>query len=218
MKKEEWNEGLNYIDLDIVEKYIAQKERLQKKKSFKSVCVRIGAIAACFALIIGAAIVVPLLSEGDLGIIPTPNIRPNIPIVDRYEASVEPKYYRIGGSGLSVSGGVHHSYYSFGMSVEAQLIEVLPDSYNFFSDWNQSEYRLLKMKPVKTLRGQEITEEFYYAIYIDYLTDFSVFDRFVIHNMAQYAHEYSVMYNRTQDKAEQLNLVLFVIIQLKLAD
>ena len=51
MKKKEWNEGLNYLDPDLVEKHIEQKERLrQKNKKPKSVWLRFGAIAACFAV------------------------------------------------------------------------------------------------------------------------------------------------------------------------
>ena len=32
MKKKEWNEGLNYLDPDLVEKHIEQKEKLRQKK------------------------------------------------------------------------------------------------------------------------------------------------------------------------------------------
>ena len=32
MKKKEWNEGLNYLDPDLIEKHIEQKERLRQKK------------------------------------------------------------------------------------------------------------------------------------------------------------------------------------------
>ena len=51
MKKKEWNEGLNYLDPDLVEKHIEQKERLrQKNQKPKSIWLRFGAIAACFAI------------------------------------------------------------------------------------------------------------------------------------------------------------------------
>ena len=32
MKKKEWNEGLNHLDPDLIEKHIEQKERLRQKK------------------------------------------------------------------------------------------------------------------------------------------------------------------------------------------
>ena len=51
MKKKEWNEGLNHIDPDLVEKYVEQKDRLrQKNKKPKGVWLRFGAIAAGFAI------------------------------------------------------------------------------------------------------------------------------------------------------------------------
>ena len=31
MKKQEWNEGMNHLDPDIIEKYIEQKDRLRQK-------------------------------------------------------------------------------------------------------------------------------------------------------------------------------------------
>ena len=59
MKKIEWNEALNYLDSDLVENHIEQKERLrQKKQKTKRTGFRIGAIAACFCLIIVATIMV----------------------------------------------------------------------------------------------------------------------------------------------------------------
>lgn len=54
-----------------------------------------------------------------------------------------------------------------------------------------------------------MVEEFYYLIPVEFSTDFSIFDSFVINNMAQFSYEQTVMYNKTQGKAEQLNLVVF---------
>ncbi len=72
MKKKEWNEGLNHLDPDLIEKHIEQKERLrQKKQKTKGIWLRFGAIAACFLLIVSAIIVVPML-RGDDPISPLP--------------------------------------------------------------------------------------------------------------------------------------------------
>ncbi|MBR2387397.1 MAG: hypothetical protein IKB02_01370 [Clostridia bacterium] len=66
MKKKEWNEGLNYLDPDLIEKHIEQKERLrQKNKKPKSVWLRFGAIAACFLLIASAVIAVPMMFDSN---------------------------------------------------------------------------------------------------------------------------------------------------------
>ena len=72
MKKKEWNEGLNHLDPDLIEKYIEQKERLrQKNKKAKGVWLRFGAIAACFLLIVSAVIAVPMLQKSKLPDVPT---------------------------------------------------------------------------------------------------------------------------------------------------
>ena len=72
MKKKEWNEGLNYLAPDLVEKYIEQKERLrQKKPKNKVVWLRFGTIAACLVLFFSALIVVPMLQENNLPDVPT---------------------------------------------------------------------------------------------------------------------------------------------------
>jgi hypothetical protein len=71
MKKKEWNEGLNYLDPDLVEKHIEQKERLrQKKQKNKAVWLRFGAIATCFVLILSAVIAVPMLQKANLPDVP----------------------------------------------------------------------------------------------------------------------------------------------------
>ena len=72
MKKKEWNEGLDHLDPDLVEKYVEQKDRLrQKNKKSKTVWLRFGAIAACFMLILSAVIVVPMLQDNNLPDVPT---------------------------------------------------------------------------------------------------------------------------------------------------
>ena len=74
MKKKEWNEGLNYLDPDIVEKYVEQKDRLaQQRKMSKAMWLRLGAVAACFVLIVSAIVVVTMLKGDAPGIIPNPD-------------------------------------------------------------------------------------------------------------------------------------------------
>ena len=205
MKKKEWNEGLNYLDPDLIEKYVEQKEMLrEKKQKNKNVWLRFEAIAACFVLILSAVIVVPMLREDEPGVI----IPPDIPIVNAQIPSSAPHYYG-NESSSGMSAGAQMEVNPTGISVTAKLVEALPDVYTFFDDWNQDEFRLLRMQTIKLLRGQEMVEEFYYLIPVGFSTDFSIFDRFVINNMAQFSYEQTVMYNKTQGKAEQLNLVVF---------
>ena len=192
----------------IKDKVYAKTNLKKERKTNKNVWLRFGAIAACFLLIVSAIIVVPMLREDDPGIIPNPDNDSNLPIVNIQTPTSEPHYYgNESSSGMSSDANMDAN--PAGISVTAKLIEMLPDTYTFFDDWNQYEYRLLRMKTVKLLRGTEMTEEFYYMVPVAFVTDFSVYDSFVIKNMAQFAYDYSVMYNKTQGKAEQLNLPLF---------
>lgn len=72
MKKEEWNEALNHLDSNLVEKYVRQKDKLrQNDKKGKGIWIRFGAIAACFALIFGAVQIIPSMKKNTLPIVPT---------------------------------------------------------------------------------------------------------------------------------------------------
>ena len=53
MKKQEWTAGLDHIDPVLLEQYEKQKEALIEKKKKRNFWLRAGAIAACFALILG---------------------------------------------------------------------------------------------------------------------------------------------------------------------
>lgn len=60
MKKREWSEGIDHIDPALVEEYVEKKDRLKKTKSRKGVWLRIGVIAACLVLIVGAIVIIPI--------------------------------------------------------------------------------------------------------------------------------------------------------------
>ena len=211
MKENEFLDGVSNIESDVVERFVSMDNQLQKKASkpkSKNVWLRFGAIAACFLVIVSAVIVVPMLREDDPGVIPRPDNRPNIPIINGQIPSSAPHYHgNQSSSGTSGEGQMEVD--PTGLSVTAKVVEALPDVYTFFDDWNQDEFRLLRMQTIKLLRGQEMVEEFYYLIPVGFSTDFSIFDSFVINNMAQFSYEQTVMYNKTQGKAEQLNLVVF---------
>lgn len=62
MKKEEWNRGLNDIDSDLVEEYVQNSEKAGKRRQKRTLFIRLGALAACFCVLIGA-VLVPVLSR-----------------------------------------------------------------------------------------------------------------------------------------------------------
>ena len=65
MTKKEWNEGLNLLDSDLVEKYVEQKEKIKQKKKSKRVWTRLGTVAACLVLVGGVIAGVYVLREDE---------------------------------------------------------------------------------------------------------------------------------------------------------
>lgn len=70
MKKEQWNEGLNHLDADIVEGYIAQRERLRRKKRYGSKWMPI-ATAVMVLVLVSVVLIVPMLDKITVGSLPT---------------------------------------------------------------------------------------------------------------------------------------------------
>ena len=189
MKKTEWNEGLSLIDNDIVESFIEQKESLKRRKRKRNIFIRYGAIAACLALIIGVSLFIPIMSDSYS--VANPQAPSKMPCFFGSEQSVGP----------TIEGDLDFT----GISVTAELVEILPDTYIFFDEWHQMEFRLLRMKTVTLLKGEKMTKSFLYLIPTDYMTDFTKYSKFVILDMAQIGYDsFSVMYNVTDGKAEQL--------------
>ena len=76
MKENEFLDGVSNIEPDVVERFVSMDNKLQKKANkskTKGIWLRFGAIAACFLLIVSAVIVVPMLREGDPGVIVPPD-------------------------------------------------------------------------------------------------------------------------------------------------
>ena len=207
MKENEFLDGVSNIEPDIVERFVSMDNKLQKKANkpkSKGVWLRFGATVACLLLVVSVILVVPMLREDDPGVIPGPgttdgNNRPNIPIVNVQVPSSVPQYY---GSEATGDGGAAAEINTEGVSVIARLITVLPDTYTFYDDWTQ------EMETIKLLKGENITDTFYYIVPKRFMTDFTIFDKFVIVDMGQYGYENSVLYNKTQSCAERLDIVL----------
>lgn len=193
MKKQEWNEALNNLDPEIVEKYVSQKDQLRQKKRKKTVWFRAVIIAACLAVVV--CVLVTLILKGNH----------DLTIIDPQAPSFEPIYY-----GSPSSLDLYGDALLDGPSVIAEFVEALPDVYTVYDDWNQDEIMLIRMKTVKLLGGsKEMPEEFYYMVPVAFMTDFSLYDSFIIKRMGQASYEYAVLYNKTKGEPEQIHLAMF---------
>ena len=194
MKKQEWNEALNHLDPEIVEKYVLQKDELRQKKRKKTVWFRAVIIAACLAVVV-VCVFVTLILKGNH----------DLTIIDPQAPSLEPVYY-----GSPSSLDVYGDLLLDGPSVIAEFVEALPDVYTVYDDWDQDEIMLIRMKTVKLLGGsKEMPEEFYYMVPVAFMTDFSLYDSFIIKRMGQASYEYAVLYNKTKGEPEQIYLAMF---------
>ena len=228
MKARDWNNGLNHIDPDLVEEFINTGTRLElrrKRKKRGMLWLRIGAIAACLAILVASPFaLIPLLHPQDPTVPPTsetekenatentdnPSSPPSfLPLLERVQTpSGAPFYY---GSENSIGSSSENGAHSVdGISVTARYIETLPDTYLFFDSWNQVEFGILRMETVKQLNGSNMVDEFYYMVPVEYMTDFSLYDCFVLGDMGQYStNVFSVLYNVTDGCAETMDLILF---------
>ena len=65
MRKEDFNNALNHIDYDLVEEFVVEKERMQKRAKQKRRFIKLMPIAACFVLVATFAVtVLPVLFDG----------------------------------------------------------------------------------------------------------------------------------------------------------
>lgn len=203
--------SLGGLDPELIAK-AAPAEKVQKKK--RNTWVKWASLAACFCLIVSAIIIVPMLRRDDPGIIPgsgttDDNNIPNIPIVNIQTPSSAPQYYGSESSVNSSSSSEQAEIIQSGISVTARFVEALPDTYTFFDDWRQVEFRLLRMEVITVLEGADVPNEFWFIVPTSHMTDYSLFDKLVFMDIAQYGYEYSLVYNKTQACAEQLEMVLF---------
>ena len=67
MKEQEFLDGVSQIEADVVESFVAMDARLQKRagrSKARIIWTRIGAVAACFAVILSAVMILPMLGGG----------------------------------------------------------------------------------------------------------------------------------------------------------
>lgn len=222
MKKREWNEGMNHLDPDIVEKYTEQKDRIRKKKKQKHILLRFGAIAACFVLIVSAIIVVPMLREDDSEITTSPDATDHTPIV--FDATVSPEKLNgsnsefIVGPSVSVGGGfadLAPPKFEFDTSafvVKARVVVNHPDLYNkldVYPEYKPNTYRLIQMESLEVLHGENVPQYFLYLIPNALFIDMSVYDSLMI-SMIQLGTENYVLKNGTKNQMESFELPIFV--------
>ena len=230
MKENEFLDGVSNIESDVVERFVSMDNKLQKKAykpKSKGIWLRFGAIAACFLLIVSAAIVVPMLREEDPGVIPGPGTTDN-PVVNPpdytpiiFDATVSPEQLNgnslefIVGSSVSISGGENTAppsfEFSYGIAVKAKVVKNHPDKYyklDTSSEYRPTAYRLIQMETIEIINGINVPQYFLYLIPEYVYVDMSVYDSLLI-SMSQIGVENYVLKNATQNRMESFELPVF---------
>ena len=63
MKEDKFLDGISNIDADVVEDFVSMDNELKKKNNKSKAWIRLGAAAACIALIVGAVFIVPVIRD-----------------------------------------------------------------------------------------------------------------------------------------------------------
>ena len=214
MKENEFLDGISNIESDVVERFVSMDNRLQKKANrskIKSAWLRLGAVAACLALIIVSVMFVQMLRKPD-------NIN-HSPII--FDATASPEI--LSGSNLefiegsSLSAGSNSSIapafrFSLGsFIVKAKVVKNHPDKYyklDVSSEKTPWSYRLIQMETIEVIEGENVPQYFLYLIRNTFYVDMSIHDSLLI-SMSQLGTDKYVLKNATQNRMECFELPIF---------
>lgn len=222
MKKKEWNQGLDHIDYDLVEKYTLQREKLKGRQHTKSVWLRVGALAACLVLIFGAVVFLPRMQNDvpkNEGTTPDDNGQTEFTILPNVLSGLSSVYLvnlDTADDGFNADK-IHPSNFwrylvgEFCFNVKAKVVDAYPDEYynvQHGRDYELTPYRLIKMEITETLYGEDMPQYFLYLMPACLYVDMSVYDSLLI-SMKQCGTENYVLKNVTQNQMEVFDLPIF---------
>lgn len=156
MKENDFLDGVSSIAPDVVERFVSMDNKLQRKASRpRAVWLRFGAVAACFALIIGALVALPMLKE-DSGarLPPISAIKSGSKITGRQELF----YGNSGTDSQDKASRIGPGFY-IRTVVQAKVIEVLADEY--YEPGMSECYRVARLSVVEEIRGEGLPDEIY---------------------------------------------------------
>ncbi|MBQ9117444.1 MAG: hypothetical protein IJY04_10505 [Clostridia bacterium] len=172
--------------------------------------LRFGVIIACFALLISAVIIAPglLEDEPESGITDEPSddrTNRSVPSIGTIASSNEitgkhEKEISYGSSSSSMSSVCYAAPgFTIRTVIEAEVMEVLPDTYHRFLD--RTQLRVARLRVVDQIRGEGIPDEIFlfYTHYDD--TVFHGYERFIL-SMKQVGAENYALINETRSLVE----------------
>ena len=186
--------------LTAVKQKVYEKNKLSKKSTTRA-WARALSLAACFALILSAVIVAPLLKDDE----PMPPAVSTVVSGNKLTGKQELIY---GDYGLDESTSneiiISHGFWIHTV-VEAEVVEVLPDTYYcadyYYIDGSRFSVRVAKLRVIDAIRGEGLPSEIYLR-YAYYGTDiFEGYERFIF-SLSQRGVENFLLVNQTQGRVD----------------
>ncbi|MBQ7398702.1 MAG: hypothetical protein IJW09_07770 [Clostridia bacterium] len=187
--------------LTAVKQKVYEKNKLSKKSTTRA-WARALSLAACFALILSAVIVAPLLKDDE----PIPPAVSTVVSGNKLTGVQELTY---GDDGADDSSSLNLELIPPGFwihtVVEAEVVEVLPDTYYcadyYYIDGSRFSVRVAKLRVIDAIRGEGLPSEIYLR-YAYYGTDiFEGYERFIF-SVTQTGVENFLLVNQTQGRVE----------------
>ncbi len=199
----------------------------------RAVWLRVGALAACFAVIIGTIALLPTLREEDPADVITPSgdevvTPPDGDVVPPNEPYEPPQIYEpvvsdlpsgsslefIVGSSIGANTASPPIFGFFGgpFAVKARVVKAHPDIYykiDVDSERKPKAYRLIQMETLEVIAGSAtMPRDFLYLIPDADYVDMSIYDSLLI-SMTQVGTEKYLLKNDTQNRLEYFDLLMF---------
>ena len=210
MKQTEWNQAMNQIDNDLVENYVKQQTSYVHRKLW----LRVAALAACLAVIIGSVVFVLTGEKNN-----SPRYLDHTPII--FNALENPQklsgskaeYNFSGGGGTS---GVHSAPPKFDFDI-GNLVVIAKVCYNYpdvyyklevNSEYAPGAYRLIEMELIEVLHGENLPSRFLYLIPESLYVDMSIYDCLII-SMSQLGVSNYLLQNGSKNQIDFFELPVF---------
>ena len=161
-------DAVTNIDADVVQRFVAMDQRLAEKKklTLRKTLHSITSVAACFVLIVSAVILMPTLwkdsSEESLQNPPIPGI-PSVSVMQsggKLTGKQELTYGDTPAGNDSNADMLGPGFY-LRTVVEAQLVEVLPDTYRDPTSYFGEPKHIAKLRVIDQIRGEGVPEEIF---------------------------------------------------------
>ena len=210
-------DAVTNMDADVVQRFVAMDQRLAEKKktTLRKTLLRIASLAACFALIVSAVILMPTLwkdsSEEILQNPPIPGI-PSVSVMQsggKLTGKQELTYGDTPAGNDSNADMVGPGFY-LRTVVEAQLVEVLPDTYRDPTSYFGEPKHIAKLRVIDQIRGEGVPEEIFvcYSYYDKNILD--GYDSFIL-SLEQIGVENYLLINDTQGRVDYFSHMFRVV-------